>query len=86
MAAQAVCCRFGRIQEGFSEDPELTSQLGVAAVNGLQQTPGQGPGTYLPSMAVAALAKHWCAPQLDIDCHVGSCALMDASEQALKPL
>lgn len=50
---------FGRIQEGFSEDPELTSQLGEAAVNGLQQTPGEGPGTYLPEMAVAALAKHW---------------------------
>lgn len=36
------CChrfpdpRFGRLQEGFSEDPWLTGRMGIAAVSGLQ--------------------------------------------------
>ena len=53
--------RFGRLQEGFSEDPFLTSKLGVAAVNGLQGDAGSGPGTSLPAGRVAALAKHFLA-------------------------
>jgi beta-glucosidase len=53
--------RFGRLQEGFSEDPFLTSRLGVAAVKGLQGDNGSGPGTPLPAMHVAALAKHYLA-------------------------
>jgi beta-glucosidase len=53
--------RFGRLQEGFSEDPFLTSRLGVAAVKGLQGDDGSGPGTPLPGTRVAALAKHYLA-------------------------
>eukprot|EP00729_Bicosta_minor_P012314 gene12314-21796_t len=52
---------FGRLQEGFSEDPFLTSRLGVAAVQGLQGDGGSGPGTPLPAGKVAALAKHYLA-------------------------
>jgi len=55
--------RFGRLQEGFSEDPLLTARLGVAAVLGLQGDSGSGPGTPLPTggTRVAALAKHYLA-------------------------
>ena len=53
--------RFGRLQEGFSSDPTLASELGVAAVSGLQLDGGSGPGTYLPELGVAALAKHFVA-------------------------
>jgi beta-glucosidase len=56
-----VDARFGRLQEGFSEDPFLTSRLGVAAVKGLQGDGGSGPGTALPAGKVAALAKHFLA-------------------------
>jgi beta-glucosidase len=56
-----VDARFGRLQEGFSEDPLLTSRLGVAAVRGLQGDGGSGPGTPLPAGRVAALAKHFVA-------------------------
>lgn len=44
-----IDARFGRLQEGFSEDPFLTSRLGVAAVQGLQGDGGSGPGTPLPA-------------------------------------
>ncbi len=53
--------RFGRLQEGFSEDPFLTSRLGVAAVQGLQGDFGSGPGTAIPKGKIAALAKHYLA-------------------------
>ena len=56
-----VDARFGRLQEGFSEDPLLTSRLGVAAVRGLQGDGGSGPGTPLPAGRVAALGKHFVA-------------------------
>lgn len=45
--------RWGRTYEGFSEDPELVSELGAAAVRGYQ-------GSDLSdSLAVAATAKHY---------------------------
>lgn len=47
--ARYIDARFGRLQEGFSEDPFLTSRLGVAAVQGLQGDGGSGPGTPLPA-------------------------------------
>ena len=56
-----VDARFGRLQEGFSEDPFVTSRMGVAAVQGLQGDGGSGPGTPLPADHVAALAKHYLA-------------------------
>lgn len=45
--------RWGRTYEGFSEDTELTSQLGVAAVRGLQTGDLRNP------RAVIACAKHF---------------------------
>lgn len=45
--------RWGRTYEGFSEDPELVSELGAALVRGLQ---GQG---LSDSAAVVACAKHF---------------------------
>ena len=44
--------RWGRYYEGFSEDPELVSKLGVAAIKGYQNTVG---GKY----SIAACAKHF---------------------------
>jgi len=52
--------RFGRLQEGFSEDPTLTSEMAVASVLGIQGGPGS-PTTYLDSNHTIALAKHWVA-------------------------
>ena len=56
-----IDARFGRLQEGFSEDPLLTSRLGIAAVRGLQGDGGAGPATPLQPQRVAALAKHFLA-------------------------
>jgi hypothetical protein len=51
--------RFGRLQEGFGENPTIASALGAAAVRGLQ---GHGsPETYLESGKVCSLAKHFAA-------------------------
>ncbi len=44
--------RWGRYYEGYSEDPELVSKLGVAAINGYQNKIG---GKY----SIAACAKHF---------------------------
>lgn len=46
--------RFGRVEEAFSEDPYLVSELGLAAVQGLQ-----GPGGEIGPNSVAATAKHF---------------------------
>ena len=59
--------RFGRLQEGYSSNPLLTSHLAVAAVKGLQgcrqnATAAQcGPQAYLNASGVAALGKHYAA-------------------------
>lgn len=45
--------RWGRTYEGFSEDPDVVTELGVAAVKGLQ-----GKGLDDP-LSVLACAKHW---------------------------
>jgi beta-glucosidase len=45
--------RWGRTYEGFSEDPELVSELGVAAVEGYQR------GDLGAPLAVLATAKHY---------------------------
>src|SRR5690606_7193645 len=45
--------RWGRSYEGFSEDPELVTRLGVAAVRGLQN------GGLANPLAVAACVKHY---------------------------
>ena len=55
--APCVCVprdiRWGRSYEGFSEDPELVSVLGAAAVRGLQGSTLRGP------LRVAATPKHF---------------------------
>ena len=48
--------RWGRVEETFGEDPFLVSQLGVAAVRGLQ-----GDGTYTDKKHVIATLKHFAA-------------------------
>lgn len=47
--------RWGRIEETFGEDPYLTAELGVAAVNGLQ---GDDSHESLPADKVFATLKH----------------------------
>ncbi len=47
--------RWGRTYEGFSEDPEISSILGVASVRGLQGNDLSNP------LSVAACAKHYIA-------------------------
>ena len=51
--------RFGRLQEGYSENPLLTTHLGTAAVLGLQN--GARPLEYLGNESVASLGKHYAA-------------------------
>lgn len=51
--------RFGRLQEGFGENPTVASTLGAAAVLGLQGT--GSPETYLEEGKVCSLAKHYAA-------------------------
>lgn len=53
--------RFGRLQEGFSENPVISSHLGVAYTVGLQGGNTDGADAYLPSNGVVALAKHYAA-------------------------
>ena len=51
--------RFGRQQEGYSEEPTLTSALAAAAVEGAQGSLGLAPDAYLdPTTQVAVLFKH----------------------------
>ena len=51
--------RFGRLQEGFGENPTVAGALGAAAVLGLQ---GVGnPETYLEQGKVCSLTKHFAA-------------------------
>ena len=55
--------RFGRGQEGFGENPVLTSAMGVASVLGLQGGNGYstGPSSYLEPGKVVSLGKHFAA-------------------------
>ena len=51
--------RFGRLQEGFSEDPYLSSRMGIAAVRGLQGNQTD-PDDYLNNpRGVSAVVKHY---------------------------
>ena len=51
--------RFGRLQEGFSEDPYLTSVMGLAAVRGLQGSQAD-PDAYLGNeRKVSCVVKHY---------------------------
>ena len=52
--------RFGRLQEGYSENPFLTATLGMEAVLGLQHNVTT-PSDYLDNVSVASLGKHYAA-------------------------
>ena len=59
--------RFGRLQEGYSSNPLLTSHLARAAVRALQGCAADanaaacGPKSYLNATGVGALGKHYAA-------------------------
>lgn len=65
--------RWGRIEEGYSEDPFLQSQMGVAYVKGMQ---GSDPN-YLKTVATV---KHFIANNSEVNRHDGS---SDISERQL---
>lgn len=52
--------RFGRLQEGFGENPVIASHMGKASVLALQGGPGNSSG-YLPLQSVNSLGKHFAA-------------------------
>lgn len=53
--------RFGRLQEGFTENPTLTAAYAVAAAEGLQGTQPAGKWEYFNDTKVVSLAKHYAA-------------------------
>jgi len=61
--------RFGRLQEGFSENPTLTAHMAYESTIGLQGGPSNNSTSYLPqeqegqnsSATVISLAKHFAA-------------------------
>lgn len=53
--------RFGRLQEGFGEDPKLVSDLGVAYALGMLNDNTGGPNAYLDVTAPVTEAKHYAA-------------------------
>ncbi|MBN1300466.1 MAG: glycoside hydrolase family 3 C-terminal domain-containing protein [Melioribacteraceae bacterium] len=62
--------RWGRVEETFGEDPYLISQLGIAAINGLQ-----GDGTFKDKKNVIATLKHFAAhgqPESGSNCGPGN--------------
>ena len=74
--------RYGRTQEGYSADPFLTTQMGLAAVRGLQGA--GGPTEYLvnPESSLVATVKHYAAYGKTAGGIDGSPA--DISEQTLR--
>ena len=53
--------RFGRLQEGYSENPTLTAAFGVAMVTGLQGVQPAGVWQYFNKSKLVALGKHYAA-------------------------
>jgi beta-glucosidase len=78
--------RYGRVQEGFSEDPWLTKVMGAAHLRGLQGGAMGGPETYLNNFthALVATVKHYAAYGMTAGGIDGSPA--DLSEQKLREL
>lgn len=74
--------RYGRVQEGYSEDPHLTSVMGAAHLSGLQGGAMGGPETYLSNFthALVATVKHYAAYGVGPIDGMGS----DLSEQKLR--
>ena len=53
--------RFGRLQEGYSENPTLSAAYAIAQTQGLQGTQPPGTWDYFADDRVVALAKHYVA-------------------------
>jgi beta-glucosidase-like glycosyl hydrolase len=58
---QWVDSRFGRLQEGYSENPTLTAAYAVAAANGFQGPQPAGKWAPMAQDKVVALGKHYAA-------------------------
>jgi beta-glucosidase-like glycosyl hydrolase len=56
-----VDSRFGRLQEGYSENPTLTTAYAIAQAKGLQGAQPKGEWAYFNRSKVVALAKHYAA-------------------------
>lgn len=56
-----VDARFGRLQEGFSENPTLSAAYAVASVAGLQGAQPAGHWAYFDAPKLVALGKHYAA-------------------------
>eukprot|EP00040_Diaphanoeca_grandis_P040838 m.262177 g.262177 ORF g.262177 m.262177 type:complete len:794 (-) comp44699_c0_seq1:67-2448(-) len=52
--------RFGRLQEGFGENPTVTCEMATASVEGLQGV-NKGPAVYREDDKVCSLGKHFAA-------------------------
>lgn len=57
--------RWGRVYEGFSQDPALVAEMARAAVLGFQGTPGKA--DFLDASHVAASAKHFLGDGSTVD-------------------
>jgi len=53
--------RFGRLQEGYSENPTLTAAYGAATTTGLQGVQPAGVWDYFNKSKLVALGKHYAA-------------------------
>eukprot|EP00040_Diaphanoeca_grandis_P039709 m.259858 g.259858 ORF g.259858 m.259858 type:complete len:782 (+) comp38816_c0_seq1:26-2371(+) len=53
--------RFGRLQEGYTENPTLTAAYAEAMTKGLQGNQPPGKWVYFNSTKIVALAKHYAA-------------------------
>lgn len=53
--------RFGRLQEGYSENPTLTAAYAKAVTAGFQGEQPPGVWAYFPPNKVVALGKHYAA-------------------------
>eukprot|EP01048_Picozoa_sp_COSAG05_P019913 COSAG05_NODE_3248_length_2209_cov_1.420853_1_plen_352_part_10 len=78
--------RYGRVQEGYSEDPWVTKIMGAAHLAGLQGGAMGGPDTYLLNFthALIATVKHYAAYGMSSGGIDGSPA--DLSEQKLREM
>ena len=78
--------RYGRVQEGFSEDPWLTKVFGAAHLKGLQGDAMGGPDKYLTNFthALVGTVKHYAAYGMSAGGIDGSPA--DLSEQKLREM
>ena len=78
--------RYGRVQEGYSEDPWVTKVMGAAHLAGLQGGAMGGPDTYLSNFthALIGTVKHYAAYGMSSGGIDGSPA--DLSEQKLREM